>query len=1798
MSQSSGPEPRQTLTPKGRWARIGLLVGSAVVLAGAGATLAGWVFINERLSPILEEELSKTLNRPVKVGDLERLTLSKVRFGPSSLPPTAADPDTASLEALEVQFNLLQLLTRELRFDVHMEQAEVYIEQAADGQWLDIEIERPEPDPKREPFIEVKPGTIRLQNSKVTALPYIPPPADVSENQRPRDADAVTLADVNGRLDFTDAKVENTATGEIDIEAQQLAFDLEGESIRQGRLEVEGTALLPPAPETLPAGAEPIGNQLKLSVRAQELVATDIMPLVRSFNQELPVDVTTGLLSGNATIESSAQEPFTITGAATVKDSTVVVNGLPAPIKELTGQMRFQEQKIAFEDVSAEMGELAARAEGTLDFREGYDLQGQMDPFTVAQVTELFDVELPIETTGNFTADMAMTGPLGEPTVSAELMSQAQATIDQVDLAQLDATVIYQGGSLTLEQLIARPAAGGLLVGSGQYQFGQPGQLTLSATGENLPADAIGQPYGLPEALTVGPVSLEANVSGPVGDLRGLVSWRAPAGDYPARGNVEFAGNTLRFRDTTVVVAGGTVTGGGSLVAGRWRADLQAQGIQLGQLTDNLQGTAAGNAQLAGNLRDPQDISGQGNLDLAIAGGTIDGQINLANDLWQADLQGSRLQLAQLSDNLQGQAAGQVALSGSVNNLSLAGIQGQGQFVVSDGLAAAAPIAPQLAAVREPLTASASWDGAVLTLQQAQTAGIQASGTITPQLSGAGAPGIDNIDLDLLVDNYTLAALPLPPVVNLQGQGSFRGSLTGSPQTLTLAGDARLVDFAVSDLAFESPLSGPVQVALNDGVDINLQGSQQDVIELSYGFDQRRLSFNIRADQAVAQGRSQGDDFNATIANFPLDVLNLPPGGVPGFGTVSGTVEEATIEADLSAPQVEAEFAIINPGLGHINFRGVPEQLNGVEQVNAGRFEGVFSYVDGVAALTRGQLSAGESLYLVNARYSQRTEPQLRGQVTVEQGKIQDVLTTLQIFELSDFGRGIAAPNWAQEYSPEEIKAILDTMAAGNPEGAFLDQLRRVAEILELQDQELAMAQTSVIPPLAALEGNFSGDIKFVGSLPADIAVDFDLEGYDWHWGPNYQVDTVLAEGTFTDGVLQLNPVRLASERLTADAEDNSEAFLNISGAVAFNSDDETRTLSLEAANIPLEPLQAPLQLPTSFGGNLNANATFRGPLNNPQMRGSMTVADATINEEPVESATADFLYQDARFNLDSSLVVASEEDPLTLRASVPYRLPFAEQQAASDQLLVNMRVQDQGLVLLNLLNQQVAFQSGNGNVNLAVRGIWPDGESVPDLASLNLTGEAQLEDVTLTARVLPEPLTDINGSLRFQDDLIIVEGLQGRFSDGEILAQGTFPILVPLDQRAATDVRISQLKQAADDTAPASPTQLRLPTPDQTPINVERQPLVVDLRKIGLNFKGIYNGQVNGRIGLEGSALFYGPTLTGGVVLSRGRLSLPESGVGLEGNGGSGDDALLLTGGGGPPIRFDDFMLSLEAGTRIQVGGVLDVAAQGDIVANGIFPDVEPQGRVALPSGRISLLTTDFRLQGNENYAEFRPNLGFEPYLKATLQTVVPDSTGAGATSLTTASPFPRNEISDANTDQLGLNRSGIETVRIRAEVEGPAFQVAQLKGVTLRSSPTRSEGEIISLISGGVLTALESTLGSVGGEGDNFEGLIALAGTTLLNQVQGILGDTLNISELRLYSATPQSAQGGGTSVDIGGEIGFEVSPDLSISVQKTFTDISPFQFNARYRINNQFTLRGTTSYEDFTENSGLLLEYETRF
>ena len=109
------------------FSRTSIALGIPLLLVLAGGAWWLRMFVYEQLAPLVEKNLTQTFNRPVRVGQVERFSLTGLRLGASSVPATATDPDRASVEAVEVSFDLLPVLfTRTLNLDVTLVNPELF----------------------------------------------------------------------------------------------------------------------------------------------------------------------------------------------------------------------------------------------------------------------------------------------------------------------------------------------------------------------------------------------------------------------------------------------------------------------------------------------------------------------------------------------------------------------------------------------------------------------------------------------------------------------------------------------------------------------------------------------------------------------------------------------------------------------------------------------------------------------------------------------------------------------------------------------------------------------------------------------------------------------------------------------------------------------------------------------------------------------------------------------------------------------------------------------------------------------------------------------------------------------------------------------------------------------------------------------------------------------------------------------------------------------------------------------------------------------------------------------------------------------------------------------------------------------------------------------------------------------------------------------------------------------------------------------------------------------------------------
>ncbi|MBE9004812.1 translocation/assembly module TamB domain-containing protein [Fortiea sp. LEGE XX443] len=1063
-------------------------------------------------------------------------------------------------------------------------------------------------------------------------------------------------------------------------------------------------------------------------------------------------------------------------------------------------------------------------------------------------------------------------------------------------------------------------------------------------------------------------------------------------------GQLNVAGSVTSFQPQTIQasgqgklnVAGGTITASNIQVNnGRYQTQIQANNVPLQKLAavpPQFQGALTGQLNVTGSVASfqPQTIQASGQGRLNVVGGTITASnIQVNNGRYQAVVDAAGVQLTKLNQQLRGQLSGRLQVAGALNSATLAKVNASGQVQLSQGL-------PGL---ERPLTAAIAWNGEKLAINQLTAPGLNVSGDILANATKAGIPEITALNLNVKAQDYNLQQLPinLPNQVAVKGKVDFDGRVTGKLPLPNVTGQIALRDLVVQDIAFEPLLTGNIDSAQGRGLNLDLIGNS-DRIAVNLDGNNRPQSFLVQWQNAVATGQFQGNNIALNVQNFPLQILNVsvPPALRLGTGKIAGLIT-GDLQLNQQTFAANGNLAIANPKLGRIQGDQLTAQFN---------------YADGKATLTSSEFVKGSSIYAFAGSFGQTPQgPQLQGKLNVNQGNIQDVLTVAQIFDIQDFQRGTSEPAYGKA-------ADLTTYARGLPNQPLLDQLRRFYEIeAEVAQQQQQRRDSTLLPELADLRGTFNGEVALDTATANGLSVQFDINGQNFAWGKEaesdrfYSAKQIVAQGSFENGVLQLRPLRI-------ELDNSLLAFTgNIGG--------KDQSGQLRVTNFPIALINNFVKLPIDITGNLNATAALAGGIANPQAQGELEITDGTLNQKAVESATASFSYTNSRLNFGSNVTVAGPE-PVNITGSIPYQLPFATTPPTSNEISLDVKVRNEGLALLNLLTDQIAFEKGEGDIDLKVRGTRQRPE---------LTGIASIEDATFAAQALPGKIRQVTGKIQFDFDRILVESLQGKFSRGQVVAAGELPVFNNGE--------------------------------------VASNPLKVNLDQLNLNLKGLYKGGASGNLQIVGSAL--NPVIGGQISLYDGQVLLAES---TDTNQTVTSNSLKAnkqnkTESRNNPTRLNNLKLTLGKNIEITRPPILSFLATGNLIVNGALTDPIPDGTIRLQKGGVNLFTTQFNLvRGYKNTATFRADQPRDPILDVQLLAKVLDAVQT--------SEFTRSSTIG------GLG--SLESVRVEARVQGPASKLNET--LELTSSPSRSQTEIVALLGGGFIDTqgrADSTLGLI---------------------------------------------------------------------------------------------------------------------
>ncbi|MEO1760691.1 MAG: translocation/assembly module TamB domain-containing protein [Cyanobacteria bacterium J06629_18] len=1176
---------------------------------------------------------------------------------------------------------------------------------------------------------------------------------------------------------------------------------------------------------------------------------------------------------------------------------------------------------------------------------------------------------------------------------------------------------------------------------------------------------------------------------------------------FPGRltGRFNVAGSINSFEDVDLSGNAAINTGSGKITAsnilvnnGKYRADVGVNRLRLRELVPQipevLAGGLTGRFNIAGSVNSFENVNLSGNAAINAAGGKITASnIKVNNGRYQAILNTVGVELNQLNQRLKGKFASNLKVAGSLQNPSLANIRANGKVQFTQGIPG----------FEKPINAAIAWTGNKLRIEKATAPGLNISGDIFANAKGTGIPQITQLNLNVQASNFDLQQLPveISNVVNVAGKVDFDGKITGKLPLPNVVGKVALKNFVVNDVAFESVLAGNVKSQQGKGLQLNIAG-KQDKIAINLNEKNQPKSFVIKRGAASASGQSQGDILALNIKAFPLQLLKLP---LPvnrylGSGKIAGTFTGNLKINQKNFANASGNIIVQNPEVG---------RLKGDKLIAN------FNYNGKKLRITKGEFFKGESSYIATGTVTQTdAAPQVKGKLSIKQGKIQDILTALQIYELEDIQRGLEEPTYGKA-------SELETVEVGIPKGELITQLRRFSEIQALlAKQKQQRRDASPFPELANLKGTFNAEVSLDTTKNQEITSNFDIEGQNFTWGTEddperYEAKKVIARGGFENGILRFTPLRIES----------TNRFASFSGTIGG----EEQFGNLQVKNFPLEILGNFAKLPIGLTGNINGKAAIAGSIENPLSKGELTVTDGTLNQKGIKSAAASFSYSNGRLNFASNVLV-NDAEPVDINGSIPYKLPFASVAPESNQISLDVNVENEGLAILNLLNNQVKFEQGEGKVRLTVRGT---------LLLPEVNGIAVVNNAVFSAQALPEKLTNVTGQVNFDFDTITVNNLQGDFSKGKVVAKGDIPIY------------------------------------NDESIEIEN-PLSITLNQLAINLKGLYQGGVGGQVSIKGAAL--NPVISGNINLNDGLVSLPEGETENTTVSSSGIKRLKVGKDNNQDEntrgRFDNLKLTLGDKVKIESPPIISIQASGDLNVNGTFRNPVPVGTLKLKKGGVNLFTTQFNLdRGEENTATFIRNQPRDPILDISLFAKVLD--------VIQSSDFSRP-------DATGL--AALETVRVEASVNGFASKLD--KNLELKSSPARSETEIIALLGGGF---------DGQGRGNSAVGLLNIAGSAVFGNLQTAfdeIGTAFGLDELRVFptiiSDNPEAGKST-SSVELAAEAGVDITEKISVSALKILTADDPFQFGINYRLEDKIRLRGSTNFND---DNRAVIEFQKRF
>lgn len=1346
------PQPESESPPSSRRRRRILnaiaITGISFGTLGILGYLALSTWIYRELPSFLENRLEETLDREVKIGEVENFTLTRIRFGPSSIPATPTDPDRITTEAIDLSINPFPLIRKNLHLDIELLEPDLYIEQAEDGSWLDLEF-----DSQGGEFPLDIDATIELKEAEAAFLPL--------------NTDKAIGVAANGTLQVVGGSEQQTFRYDFIAELADGVAEIQGETLND-EAATKATALL------------------------RDIQLAQLTPLLDSLGLRLPVEVVDGELSANLRVVlPSIRElsSLSLYGTVALDELAAQVEPLEPPVT-LEGMARFVDQTVVLESLEAAVDDTVAELEGTINFDNGYNLDIDVPSVEFEDVLALAEIEeLPIELQGAIQAEFELTGEIDAPQLAGVIRNLRATQIDEVALDDLRVEFEASLERFVLEELAVSPVVGGDIRAEGFIQFESfeeflSNPIALDLEVENLPTDTLAALYGVTTPnIRFGTLNANGRIGGTLEDLTGSVTWRLPnayaeaTGAIAALGELQLEGSNLLIRDTrfNLVNQPGAVlvTGQANLDTSTWQSQIQALNVDLSQIPA-LQNLLQSSATLASTAR-----SELFNAQLALSGNFA----SLFDDTPTTTITADAI-AAQLGDQV-------VTAAGQINLIQPPGT---------------APLRVSTLLDVTAQTNLASLPQALID-QQVQGRDINLRGFANFQgqlqadnlLRNLTAPG--NLDLtgNLQLSNFALnqvafesllsGPVSITPgqeiVLDLRGQTRAAGRDRIAARLTPCVGARCRVPYLPEFIALRQGGLSPDAVIVSgerrgDILDVTLENFSLALLDLAPG---QQVGL-----QGPVQGQVTGDiAFNLftfetsgsiTVEQLGLDYI-LANQFTADFTYRDGIVELTSGSLALLDRAQATEYAV----QGRLNL--ATGALNAQIDVVRGYVQDLFFLTQWftVGDLQRGL--AAPTYLTANQIY---TNPQGTPYASLEYQIKLLIAVTRDLQQLAIARQQATTPEYL-DISGEYIGEVNISGTLSSPTVAFDIAMPPNenwvwypdAPYLVYDDQLDLIAEPEVDVEWPEADLSPQQEIE-AAVVDAVIEPEDDYNRAELVRGRELIISDFSVSGVYKNGAISVAP--------GTQIELENQTLLTVAGPIAPNTAAE-----FELSDLTVDVIREFVSVPFDIEGEINASGLIQGGLGNPTVTGNVAFTDAELNQEPVTPILGDFRYADARLNF-----VTTPDSLVAARADIPLPPSPGNDGFAADIFLDTEAIQ----VLLAFTDDQVEWVDGEATVDLDARGRLDF--SPAGLQALRATGQANFDNATVDiARiqqyVIDEQLT-LNGELLLDQGRIRANDVVAQFAEGDVLIGGVLPIITPIgsaDPDAATPLTVLIEEQEFD---------------------------------------------------------------------------------------------------------------------------------------------------------------------------------------------------------------------------------------------------------------------------------------------------------------------------------------------------------------------------------------------------------------